>query len=81
MNISDLNCEMGKLLMSDSSVNTNELDEFLCRNNIKIREDYRQLIIRYGNCKGLLKNGFSDFTYQKMKSYYSLIQIKTIQSY
>lgn len=70
MNISDLNCEMGKLLMSDSSVNTNELDEFLCRNNIKIRDDYRQLIIRYGNCKGLLKNGFSDFTYQKMKSYY-----------
>ena len=61
---------MGKLLIFDSGINTNELDEFLCRNNIKIREDYRQLIIKYGNCKGLLKNGFSDFTYQKMKSYY-----------
>lgn len=70
MNISDLNYEMGKFLMPDSSINANELDEFLYRNNIKIREDYRQLIIRYGNCKELLKNGFSDFTYQKMKSYY-----------
>ena len=70
MNISDLNYKMGRFLTSNSIVDINDLNNFLCKNNIKIRDDYRQLIIRHGNCKKLLKNGFSDFTYEKMKSYY-----------
>ena len=70
MNISDLNHEIGKFLTPNSIVDKNDLDNFLCRNNINIRDDYRQLIVRYGNCKEILRNGFSDFTYEKMKSYY-----------
>ena len=70
MNISDLNYKMGRFLTSNSIVDINDLNNFLCKNNINIRDDYRKLIIRYGNCKKLLKNGFSDFTYEKIKSYY-----------
>lgn len=70
MKISDLNYKMGEVLTPNSIVNPNELDNFLCKNSINIRNDYRQFIVRYGDCKELLKNGFSDFTYEKIKSYY-----------
>lgn len=62
--------EMSKLISDNEPVDANELDELVNSRNIPLREDHRQFLIKYGNCKTLLINGFSDFTFEQFKEYY-----------
>ena len=62
--------EMSKLISDNEPVDANELDELVNSRNIPLREDHRQFLIKYGNCKTLLINGFSDFTFKQFKDHY-----------
>jgi len=62
--------EMSKLILDNEPVDANELDELIRNKEIPIRADHRQFLIKYGNCKTLLINGFSDFTFKQFKDHY-----------
>ena len=62
--------EMSKLISDNEPVDANELDKLVNSKNIPLEEDHRQFLIKYGNCKTLLINGFSDFTFKQFKDHY-----------
>ncbi len=62
--------EMSKLITDNQPVDINELDELVNSRNIPLEEEHRQFLIKYGNCKTLLNNGFSNFTFDTFKDFY-----------
>lgn len=62
--------EMSKLISDNQPVDANELDKLVSSKDIPIRDDHRQFLIKYGNCKTLLNNGFSNFTFDTFKDFY-----------
>ena len=62
--------EMSKLITDNQPVDANELDELVNLKNIPLEEEHRQFLIKYGNCKTLLNNGFSNFTFDTFKDFY-----------
>lgn len=62
--------EMSKVIISEKSVDVNELDSLIESHNIPMREDHRSFLIRYGNCKELLINWFGNFTFERFKEFY-----------
>lgn len=62
--------EMSKLITDNQPVDANELDELVNSKNIPLEEEYRQFLVKYGNCKTLLNNGFSNFTFDMFKDFY-----------
>ena len=55
---------------NNKSVDTDVFDSFLESNNIKIREEHRNLLIKYGKSKKLLSSGFSNLTFDNFREHY-----------
>lgn len=62
--------EMSKLITDNQPVDANELNELVNSKNIPLKAEHRQFLLKYGNCKTLLNNGFSNFTFDTFKDFY-----------
>ncbi len=62
--------EMSEVIISEKPVDVSELDSLIESHNIPMREDHRSFLIKYGNCRELLINWFSNFTFERFKEFY-----------